>query len=114
MNWSQGTSNGTIYHKFARSQQVQYSESSDQADWGNWYWATGQTPGVRFLLTRLTTHPALKLTDRRRLRIKLDKIPLFAVTLSIAESFQTRLTKTSEVSTITGMCHQPALSDTTI
>jgi hypothetical protein len=39
--WDYGvTSDDVAYHKVARQTQLEFSESSDQADWGNWYYST--------------------------------------------------------------------------
>ncbi|KAJ0424033.1 hypothetical protein BJY00DRAFT_299255 [Aspergillus carlsbadensis] len=39
--WDHGvTSNGIAYHKVHRQTPLLFSESRDQAEWGDWYWAT--------------------------------------------------------------------------
>ncbi|KAL2836099.1 hypothetical protein BJY01DRAFT_258783 [Aspergillus pseudoustus] len=39
--WDRGvTSNGIAYHKIHRQTPLLFSENRDQADWGDWYWAT--------------------------------------------------------------------------
>jgi hypothetical protein len=39
--WEYGvTDHGVAYHKVYRQTQLLFSEISDQAEWGNWYWAT--------------------------------------------------------------------------
>ncbi|EHK97397.1 hypothetical protein M7I_6812 [Glarea lozoyensis 74030] len=39
--WGYGvTSDNVTYHKVARQTQLEFSETSDQADWGNWYYST--------------------------------------------------------------------------
>lgn len=41
VQWEYGTtSNGVAYHKVHRQTQLLFSEVNDQAEWGNWYWAT--------------------------------------------------------------------------
>lgn len=38
--WDYGTTEGIAYHKVHRQTQLLFSEVTDQAEWGNWYWAT--------------------------------------------------------------------------
>lgn len=39
--WKYGvTHDGVAYHKVHRQTQLHFSEVRDQAEWGNWYWAT--------------------------------------------------------------------------
>jgi len=42
------TSDGIAYHRVWRQQQLPFSEINQQADWGNWYWATKYTPNLSF------------------------------------------------------------------
>jgi hypothetical protein len=44
--WEMGRGEGVIWHKFYRQDQRVFSESNDQADWGNWYWSTKDASGV--------------------------------------------------------------------
>ncbi|EPS26858.1 Glutaminase A [Penicillium oxalicum] len=44
--WDYGTSEGVAYHKVFRQTQLAFSETNQQADWGNWYWATDATKGM--------------------------------------------------------------------
>lgn len=37
---------GVAYHKFYRQNQVVFQESSDQPNWGNWYYATNNVAGL--------------------------------------------------------------------
>lgn len=50
--WSQGVARGASgdisYHKFWRQLQQEFSEDSDQAAWGNWYYATENGNGVTY------------------------------------------------------------------
>lgn len=47
--WDYGsTSDGIAYHKVYRQTQLEFSETSDQADWGYWYWATERTESLTF------------------------------------------------------------------
>jgi hypothetical protein len=36
------------YHKVYRQNQLLFSEISDQAEWGNWYWATNNTKNLTY------------------------------------------------------------------
>lgn len=39
--WDYGvTEDGVAYHKVHRQTQLAFSENRDQAEWGDWYWAT--------------------------------------------------------------------------
>lgn len=39
--WDYGvTDDGIAYHKVYRQNQLLFSEAKEQAEWGNWYWAT--------------------------------------------------------------------------
>ncbi|KAF7718747.1 Glutaminase [Penicillium ucsense] len=44
--WDYGTSEGVAYHKVFRQTQLAFSETNQQADWGNWYWATDAANGM--------------------------------------------------------------------
>lgn len=47
--WDYGlTTDNIAYHKVYRQQQKIFSETNQQADWGTWYWATLQTPGLSY------------------------------------------------------------------
>lgn len=46
--WSYGVSNGVAYHKSWRTTQIQFQETNDQADWGNWYWSTANTASLTY------------------------------------------------------------------
>jgi hypothetical protein len=48
VKWELASADGVLYHKFYRTEQKLFSESGEQADWGNWYWSTKDTSGVRF------------------------------------------------------------------
>ena len=37
-----------LYHKFWLQNQTTFTEYDQQANWGNWYWATGSQQGVTF------------------------------------------------------------------
>ncbi|TQS36293.1 hypothetical protein Golomagni_03262 [Golovinomyces magnicellulatus] len=45
--WDHGfTNDGISYHKVSRQKQLLFSEISDQAEWGSWYWATSNINGL--------------------------------------------------------------------
>ncbi|KAL3422238.1 glutaminase a [Phlyctema vagabunda] len=45
--WNYGvTGNGIAYHQFFRQTQLLFSQTNDQADWGNWYWSTKSVAGL--------------------------------------------------------------------
>ncbi|TPX12214.1 uncharacterized protein E0L32_007100 [Thyridium curvatum] len=45
INWDFETSNGVAYHKIVQAQPAVFSESHEQANWGNWYFATADGDG---------------------------------------------------------------------
>ncbi|KAF4636468.1 hypothetical protein G7Y89_g1608 [Cudoniella acicularis] len=49
--WDHGvTPDGIAYHKVFRQTQLEFSETSDQADWGNWYYSTKNSSNLSFQL----------------------------------------------------------------
>ncbi|KAL3453954.1 hypothetical protein BJX65DRAFT_301757 [Aspergillus insuetus] len=47
--WDYGvTSNGIAYHKIHRQTPLPFSESRDQAEWGDWYWATNDGASLTY------------------------------------------------------------------
>ncbi|KAL3471278.1 hypothetical protein BJX99DRAFT_29762 [Aspergillus californicus] len=47
--WDHGvTSNGVTYHKVHRQTPLSFSEHRDQAEWGDWYWATDEGAGLTY------------------------------------------------------------------
>ncbi|EAU30850.1 hypothetical protein ATEG_08718 [Aspergillus terreus NIH2624] len=47
--WDYGVTNGGVaYHKVWRQTPLLFSENSDQAEWGDWYWATDNRDGLTF------------------------------------------------------------------
>lgn len=46
--WDYGTTNGIGYHKVYRQTQLAFSEVDQQAEWGNWYYATDAAKGMTF------------------------------------------------------------------
>ncbi|KAH8426489.1 glutaminase GtaA [Aspergillus melleus] len=49
VEWDYGvTKNGVSYHKINRQTQLLFSEVRDQAEWGDWYWATDSGDGLTY------------------------------------------------------------------
>ncbi|KAL4757432.1 glutaminase GtaA [Aspergillus foveolatus] len=47
--WDYGvTSDGVAYHKIYRQTPLLFSEHRDQAEWGDWYWATDNVAGLTY------------------------------------------------------------------
>lgn len=46
--WSYGVSNGIASHTSWRQTQVEFQETNQQADWGNWYWSTAATSAMTY------------------------------------------------------------------
>lgn len=47
--WEYGLTDDNIaYHRVYRQTQLLFSETADQADWGYWYWATKNVPGLTY------------------------------------------------------------------
>lgn len=46
--WDYGTSGDIASHKVWRQEQLQFSETNNQADWGNWYWSTANVAGLTY------------------------------------------------------------------
>ncbi|KAB2572356.1 Six-hairpin glycosidase-like protein [Lasiodiplodia theobromae] len=46
--WEYDTSGDLAYHKVYRQTQQAFSENADQAEWGNWYYATDAVDGLTF------------------------------------------------------------------
>ncbi|KAL4892899.1 hypothetical protein BDV59DRAFT_208050 [Aspergillus ambiguus] len=47
--WDYAVTNGGVaYHKVWRQTPLLFSESDDQAEWGDWYWATDNRDGLTF------------------------------------------------------------------
>ncbi|KAI1081380.1 glutaminase A [Whalleya microplaca] len=40
VNWDYQSADGVAYHQFWRADQVEITESSEQPNWGNWFWST--------------------------------------------------------------------------
>ncbi|PLB52445.1 glutaminase GtaA [Aspergillus steynii IBT 23096] len=49
VEWDHGvTKDGVSYHKINRQTQLLFSEVKDQAEWGEWYWATDSGDGLTY------------------------------------------------------------------
>ncbi|KAJ5970611.1 uncharacterized protein N7479_000529 [Penicillium vulpinum] len=46
--WEYGTTDGVAYHKVHRQSQLAFSQKNEQAEWGNWYWATDDSKGMTY------------------------------------------------------------------
>lgn len=47
--WDYGvTDDGVAYHKVYRQTQLLFSENTEQAEWGEWYWATDDQDGLSY------------------------------------------------------------------
>ncbi|KAJ5210815.1 hypothetical protein N7491_010626 [Penicillium cf. griseofulvum] len=46
--WEYGTTDGVAYHKVRRQTQLAFTEKGQQAEWGNWYWATDNSKGMTY------------------------------------------------------------------
>lgn len=86
--WSQGTARGATgdvsYHKFWRQLQQEYSEDSDQAAWGNWYYATEngkdvtyQSGGHNTVRKEFVDHGSLRDSNDTNFRAINDDFPVF-------------------------------------
>lgn len=87
--WEYGTaSNGSsnvAYHKFYRQTQLAFSETLDQTDYGNWYWATDSVANLTHqsgtdtdLRAAFTSKGVLANTNDTRFRAINDSYPAFA------------------------------------
>ncbi|KAL1966154.1 hypothetical protein VTN77DRAFT_4706 [Rasamsonia byssochlamydoides] len=46
--WDYGVTGNVAYHRVYRQTQLLFSEVSDQAEWGYWYWATDNVAGLTY------------------------------------------------------------------
>ena len=82
---------GTIaYHRFFRQTQLLWSETDDQTDYGNWYWATDNVAGLTFqsgadtdVRSAFTTSGALANTNDTNFRAIGDDYPTFAFAVDL-------------------------------
>ncbi|KAA8618543.1 glutaminase GtaA [Pyrenophora tritici-repentis] len=47
--WDFGSTDGLLYHKVWKQNQQTFTEVSDRAEWGNWYYATKQVDGLTYM-----------------------------------------------------------------
>ncbi|EQL03465.1 hypothetical protein G6O67_006515 [Ophiocordyceps sinensis] len=48
IQWESNSKDGVRYHKFFRKDQQVFKDINEIASWGNWYWATGEQPGLSY------------------------------------------------------------------
>ncbi|CAK7201673.1 hypothetical protein SEUCBS139899_004382 [Sporothrix eucalyptigena] len=104
INWSNGLNDGVAYHKFALSQPTVFSEESDMAKWGDWYFATDANSGVTYRTGYPDTDTRTQFINNGRLdnqidasyRAISDSWPVFA----FAQDFGSVLTEEDVVFTI--------------
>lgn len=46
--WDYGTHGTVASHQVFRQEQLLFSETNQQADWGNWYWSTAKGKGLTY------------------------------------------------------------------
>ena len=81
---------GIAYHQFYRQTQLLWSETDDQTDYGNWYWATDNVAGLTFqsgaapdVRSAFTTSGALANTNDTNFRAINDDFPTFAFAVDL-------------------------------
>lgn len=81
---------GIAYHKIYRQTQLLWSETDDQTDYGNWYWATDNVEGLTFqsgadtdVRSAFTTSGALANTNDTNFRAINDDYPTFAFAVDL-------------------------------
>ncbi|KAF1812219.1 glutaminase GtaA [Eremomyces bilateralis CBS 781.70] len=48
VQWNRGDTGNVTYHSFSRQEELAFTENRDQAEWGTWFYATDNTPGVTY------------------------------------------------------------------
>jgi hypothetical protein len=48
IEWASSSTSGVRSHKFWKQKQSIFQEDGENAAWGNWYWSTGDDPGVSY------------------------------------------------------------------
>ena len=78
------------YHKFYRQTQLLWSETDDQTDYGDWYWATDDVAGLTFqsgsntvVRSAFTTSGVLANTNDTQFRAIGDDYPTFAFAVDL-------------------------------
>ena len=81
---------GIAYHKFYRQTQLLFSETSDQTDYGSWYWATDNVKGLTFqsgadtaVRSAFTNSGALSNTNDTNFRAINDDFPTFGFAVDL-------------------------------
>ena len=81
---------GIAYHKFYRQTQLLWSETGDQTDYGDWYWATDNVAGLTFqsgadteVRPAFITSGALANTKDTNFRAINDQFPTFAFAVDL-------------------------------
>ena len=81
---------GIAYHKFYRQTQLLWSETGDQTDYGDWYWATDNVAGLTFqsgadtvVRSSFVTSGALANTNDTNFRAINDDYPTFAFAVDL-------------------------------
>ena len=78
------------YHRFYRQTQLLWSETADQTDYGNWFWATDNVAGLTFqsgadtdVRPAFTTSGVLANTNDTNFRAINDNFPTFAFAVDL-------------------------------
>ena len=110
--WSYGTTGGgNAYHQFFRQTQQEFSQVGDQAEWGNWYWATSSAEGLSYqsgsdadVRGQFQTNGVLANTQDSNYRAINDSYPVFGFANDLGSV-------TGSVSTLftVGLCQQQAI-----
>ena len=81
---------GIAYHKFYRQTQLLWSETGDQTDYGDWYWATDNVAGLSFqsgadtaVRSAFVTSGTLANTNDTNFRAINDDYPTFAFAVDL-------------------------------
>lgn len=81
---------GIAYHKFYRQTQLLWSETDDQTDYGDWYWATDDVAGLTFqsgadtiVRSAFITSGVLANTNDTKFRAIGDDYPTFAFAVDL-------------------------------
>ncbi|KAL5334087.1 glutaminase GtaA [Aspergillus crustosus] len=83
--WDYGvTDDGVAYHKINRQTPLLFSEHRDQAEWGDWYWATNSGKGLTYqagadtaVRGAFTSNGTLRNTNNSNYRAVSDDWPVF-------------------------------------
>ncbi|KAI9648835.1 hypothetical protein NHQ30_003476 [Ciborinia camelliae] len=111
--WDYGvTSDNVAYHKVYRQEQLAFTEISDQAEWGNWYWATKDTANItyqsggdRAVRDAFTANGKLPNTKDTNFRAINDAWPVFG----FVRDFGSVTTTAQEVVFVLGLAQENAI-----